>query len=221
MTEQTEQLNEAVETKGLSLEEQLDALRKAKKEAEEAQRRRDEQIAELELSMIEKALDEFEKTYRKLNMTPQHLGKRFGFEVAEEKEELEPEIKKKSKRNTSGHHLFEFIGEGGIHYRRNSPSPKTFMKEPWKSLALDGDINDHCTLWYADLPEEEEIRVSGKYDEPAKTVKVTRKYFTQAMIDGGEELPGNKVSIERADNKVIQDVEALKSSVRSMLESAK
>ncbi|HCG7759961.1 hypothetical protein ACSTIV_07115 [Vibrio parahaemolyticus] len=214
----TEQLNELVETKNLDLEEQLNELLKEKKAAEEAQRNRDKAIAKIQLSMIEKALDEFEETYRKLNMTPQDLGKRFGFEIAEE---LVPEIKKKSKRNTSEHHLFEFIGEGGVHYRRNSPSPKTFMKEPWKSLALDGDINDHCTLWYADLPEEEEIRVSGKYGEPAKTVKVTRKYFTQAMINDGEELPGNKVSIQRADNKVIQDVEALKNNVRSMLESTK
>ncbi|ELS3715374.1 hypothetical protein ACEQ8A_001286 [Vibrio fluvialis] len=214
MTEQAEQLNEVAETKNLGLEEQLNALLKEKEYAEEAQRNRDKAIAKLQLSMKEAALDEFEKTYRKLNITPQDLAKRFGFEITEEKEELEPE-KTKSKRKTQEHISFLYIKDG-VQYERKSSSPRTFLVEPWKSLLFDGNINDHCTLWYADVPEEE-IKVSGKYDEAVKTVKVTRKYFTQAMINDGEKLPEKKIDIERIDNKVIQDVEALKASVRSMM----
>lgn len=214
----TEQLNEVVEAKDLDLAEQLNELLKQKEKAEEEQRKRDEQIAELQLSMKEEALDEFEKTYRKLNITPQDLAKRFGFEVAEEKEKFEPE-KTKSTRKTQEHISFLYIKDG-VHYERKSSSPRTFLVEPWKSLLFEGDINEHCTLYYADIPEEE-INVKGKYNEAVKTNKVTRKYFTQAMINDGDELPANKVSIERTDNKVIQDVEALKNSVRSMLESSK
>lgn len=209
----TEQLNEVAESKDLTLEQRLEALLEAKKEAEKAQRKRDEEIAELQLSMKEAALDEFEKTYEKLNITPQDLAKRFGFEIAEEKEELEPE-KTKSKRKTQEHISFLYIKDG-VQYERKSSSPRAFLVEPWKSLLFDGNINDHCTLYYAEIPEEE-IKVSGKYDEPVKTVKVTRKYFTQAMIDGGEKLPQKHVDIKRTDNKVIQDVEALKTSVRSI-----
>ncbi|MCR9299858.1 hypothetical protein NB466_13395 [Vibrio fluvialis] len=214
MTEQAEQLNEVAETKNLGLEEQLNVLLKEKEDAEEAQRNRDKAIAKLQLSMKEAALDEFEKTYRKLNITPQDLAKRFGFEIAEEKEELEPETTK-SKRKTQEHISFLHIKDG-VQYERKSSSPRTFLVEPWKSLLFDGNINDHCTLWYADVPEEE-IKVSGKYGEAVKTVKVTRKYFTQAMINEGEKLPEKKTDIERIDNKVIQDVEALKASVRSMM----
>lgn len=214
MTEQAEQLNEVAETKNLGLEEQLNALLKEKEDAEEAQRNRDKAIAKLQLSMKEAALDEFEKAYRKLNITPQDLAKRFGFEIAEEKEELELE-KTKSKRKTQEHISFLYIKDG-VQYERKSSSPRTFLVEPWKSLLFDGNINDHCTLWYADVPEEE-IKVSGKYDEAVKTVKVTRKYFTQAMINEGEKLPEMKTDIERIDNKVIQDVEALKASVRLMM----
>ncbi|HCE1561323.1 TPA: hypothetical protein NGR37_003521 [Vibrio parahaemolyticus] len=209
----TEQLNEVSETKELTLEQRLDALFKENEEAEEAQRNRDKEIAELQLSMKEKALDEFKKTYDKLNITPQDLAKRFGFEIAEEKEELEPE-KTKSKRKTQEHISFLYIKDG-VQYERKSSSPRAFLVEPWKSLLFDGNINDHCTLYYAEIPETE-IKVSGKYDEPAKTVKVTRKYFTQAMIDGGEKLPQKHVDIKRTDKKVIQDVEALKTSVRSI-----
>ncbi|HBN6176814.1 TPA: hypothetical protein L3V69_001423 [Vibrio parahaemolyticus] len=214
----TEQLNEMVETKDLDLEEQLNALLKQKEKAEEEQRKRDEQIAELQLSMKEEALDEFEKTYRKLNIKPQDLAKRFGFEIAKEKVELEPE-KTKSKRKTQEHISFLYIKDG-VHYQRKSSSPRTFLVEPWKSLLFNGNINDHCTLYYADIPEEK-VRVSGKYDEAVKTLKVTRKYFTKAMINNGEKLPEKNTDMERTDNKVIQDVEALKTSVRSMLESSK
>lgn len=209
----TEQLNEVVEAKDLSLEQRLEALLKENRAAEEAQRNRDKAIAELQLSMIEEALDGIEETYRKLNMTPQHLGKRLGFKIAEEKEELESE-KTKNKRKTQEHISFLYIKDG-VQYERKSSSPRAFLVEPWKSLLFDGNINDHCTLYYAEIPETE-IKVSGKYDEPAKTVKVTRKYFTQAMIDGGEKLPQKHVDIKRIDNKVIQDVEALKTSVRSI-----
>ena len=149
-----------------------------------------------------------------MNITPQDLAKRFGFKIAEEKEKVEPE-KTKSKRKTQEHISFLYIKDG-VQYERKSSSPRTFLVEPWKSLLFDGNINDHCTLWYADVPEEE-IKVSGKYDEAVKTVKVTRKYFTQAMINDGEKLPEKKIDIERIDNKVIQDVEALKASVRSMM----
>ncbi|HHI5036441.1 TPA: hypothetical protein ACP5W0_000780 [Vibrio parahaemolyticus] len=209
----TEQLNEVSETKDLTPEQRLEALFKENEEAEEAQRNRDKAIAKLQLSMKEKALDEFKKTYDKLNITPQDLAKCFGFEIAEEKEELEPE-KTKSKRKTQEHISFLYIKDG-VQYERKSSSPRSFLVEPWKSLLFDGNINDHCTLYYAEIPETE-IKVSGKYDEPAKTVKVTRKYFTQAMIDGGEKLPQKHVDIKRIDNKVIQDVEALKTSVRSI-----
>ncbi|EJB8582821.1 hypothetical protein F0M03_04455 [Vibrio parahaemolyticus] len=217
----TEQLNEVAETKNLDLEEQLNALLKEKEDAEEAQRNRDKAIAKLQLSMKEAALDEFKKTYRKLNITPQDLAKCFGFEIAEEKEQIEPESRKKGGRKRAEHPMFEFVGEDGIHYRRGSPSPTTFFKEPWKSLLFDGDINDHCPLYYADIPEEE-IKVSGKYKEAVKTVKVTRKYFTQAMITEGTELPTNKVEIDRGDDKkVIKDIDNFRASVRSKLESLK
>ncbi len=213
MTEQAEQLNELSETKDLDLEEQLKALLEENKAAEEAQRNRDKAIAKLQLSMKEAALDEFEKTYRKLNITPQDLAKRFGFEIAEEKEELEPE-KTKSNRKVQEHISFLYI-KGGVQYERKSSSPRSFLVEPWKSLLFDGNINDHCTLYYTEIPETE-IKVSGKYGEAIKTVKLTRKYFTQAMINAGEELPANKITIERSNNKVIKDVEALKASVRSI-----
>ncbi len=209
----TEQLNEVSETKDLDLEEQLNVLLKEKENAEKAQRNRDKAIAKLQLSMKGAALDEFKKTYDRLNITPQDLAKRFGFEIAEEKVELEKD-KTKSKRKTQEHISFLYIKDG-VQYERKSSSPRSFLVEPWNSLLFDGNINDHCTLWYADVPEEE-IKVSSKYDEPAKTVKVTRKYFTQAMIDGGEKLPQKHVDIKRTDNKVIQDVEALKTSVRSI-----
>ncbi len=210
----TEQLNEVVETKKGKSEDKLEQLLKKVELYEKAKRKRDEQIAELQLSMKEEALDEFEKTYRKLNITPQDLAKRFGFEIAEEKEEVESE-KTKSKRKTQEHISFLYIKDG-VQYERKSSSPRTFLVEPWKSLLFDGNINDHCTLWYADVPEEE-IKVSGKHDEAVKTVKVTRKYFTKAMINEGEKLPEKKTDIERIDNKVIQDVEALKVSVRSLM----
>ncbi|WP_229622953.1 hypothetical protein, partial [Vibrio parahaemolyticus] len=193
---------------------QLKDLLQENENALKAQRERDEKIAKLKLSMKEEALDEFQKTYRNLNITPQDLAKRFGFKIAEEKEKVEPE-KTKSKRKTQEHISFLYIKDG-VQYKRKSSSPRAFLVEPWKSLLFDGNINDHCTIYYAEIPEEE-IKVSGKYDEPANTVKVTRKYFTQAMIDGGEKLPQNHVDIKRTDNKVIQDVEALKTSVRSIM----
>lgn len=215
-------MTELNETKKLDHKAQLAQLLKEKeaeaKRHEEEMRERDKAISELKISMKEEGLDKIETIYKEFDITPKDLAKRFGFKVVDGKEELEPE-KVKSKRKAQKHISFLYIKDG-VQYERKSSSPKTFLKEPWKSLALDGDINDHCPLWYAEFPEEE-IRVSGKYGEPVKTVKVTRKYFTQAMIDNGEELPDNKVAIERTDNKVIQDVEALKESVRSMLESSK
>ncbi|ARO98364.1 hypothetical protein K08M3_14240 [Vibrio alginolyticus] len=214
MTEQLNEVEENKEVESKDKDQQLKDLLQENENALKAQRERDEKIAKLKLSIKEDALDEFEKTYHNLNITPQDLAKRFGFKIAEEKEKVEPE-KTKSKRKTQEHISFLYIKDG-VQYERKSSSPRTFLVEPWKSLLFDGNINDHCTLWYADVPEEE-IKVSGKYDEAVKTVKVTRKYFTQAMINDGEKLPEKKIDIERIDNKVIQDVEALKASVRSMM----
>ncbi|EGQ9353238.1 TPA: hypothetical protein GRI77_19755 [Vibrio parahaemolyticus] len=221
MTEQLNEVEENKEVESKDKDQQLKDLLQENEDALKAQRERDEKIAKLKLSMKEEALDEFEETYRTLDITPQDLAKRFGFKIAEEKEEVESENKKKGGRKPAEHPMFEFIGEGGIHYRRGSPSPTTFFKEPWKSLLFDGDINDHCPLYYADIPEEE-IKVSGKYKEAVKTIKVTRKYFTQAMINEGKELPTNKVEINRGDDKkVIKNIDAFRASVRSMMESAK
>ncbi|EGQ9979829.1 hypothetical protein EM59_020805 [Vibrio parahaemolyticus] len=220
MKEQAEQLNEVAETKNLDLEEQLNALLKEKEDAEEAQRNRDKAIAKLQLSMKEAALDEFEKTYRKLNITPQDLAKRFGFEIAEEKEELEPE-KTKSKRKTSEGPWFIYVDEeSGIEYHRNAASDKVFYKEPWKGLLFDGSINDYCTLYYADVPEYE-VKVKGSVDDKVMTKKMTRKYYTQSMINNGINLPSDKVDLERTDGKIVKDVEEMQESVRTKMNQAK
>ncbi|EIZ1316662.1 hypothetical protein MOU92_003416 [Vibrio parahaemolyticus] len=216
----TEQLKEVVETKNLDLEEQLNELLEEKKAAEEAQRNRDKAIAKLQLSMKEKALDEFEETYRKLNITPQDLGKRFGFEIAEKKEELEPE-KTKGKRKESEGPWFVYVDEeSGIEYHRESASDKVFYKEPWKGLLFDGTINDHCTLFYVDVPEYE-VKVKGSVDDKVKTKKMSRKFYTRSMINNGATLPDDKVEIERTDGKIVKDIEETQEKVRNKMNQAK
>lgn len=216
----TEQLNEVSETKDLTPEQRLEALFKEKKAAEEAQRNCDKAIAELQLSIKDKALDEFKKTYDRLNITPQDLGKRFGFEIAEKKEEPETE-KTKGKRKESEGPWFVYVDEeSGIEYHRESASDKVFYKEPWKGLLFDGTINDHCTLFYVDVPEYE-VKVKGSVDDKVKTKKMSRKFYTRSMINNGARLPDDKVKIERTDGKIVKDIEETQEKVRNKMNQAK
>ncbi|EMK3515943.1 hypothetical protein V8095_003601 [Vibrio parahaemolyticus] len=223
MTEQTEQLNEVEEKKEVESkdkDQQLKDLLQENENALKAQRERDEKIAKLKLSMKEEALDEFEETYHNLNITPQDLAKRFGFKIAEEKEKVEPE-KTKSKRKESEGPWFVYVDEeSGIEYHRKSASDKVFYKEPWKGLLFDGTINDHCTLFYVDVPEYE-VKVKGSVDDKVKTKKMSRKFYTRSMINNGATLPDDKVEIERTDGKIVKDIEETQEKVRNKMNQAK
>lgn len=181
---------------------QLDALlenqRAEQEKFEKAQRRREEQIAELQTALKNDTLINFKRDCEKLNITTQDIANFFEIKIVKENEPNKSKKTTKPKKQNEPRDVILQIEHEGVLKQLRGTSMKALEKEPWRSFIIDGTINKYAT--------------THKLGEGWEA-----KYWTQKMIDEGAVVPTGAEEIERKNGGPIKDLEAK----RKYIEEAK